>query len=213
MYMKAMTKIKLGVVSVGLVGSACGGCYLYGQYNAGEQRLKELEASNKAQAEYIEQLKAQDIKYEKFVNQISNETELVLFTEEGITNTVIEKGENWFTNTKTEFAIEYRVKLGLKTSRITYMKGEAVNVIINRDDIEVSSIEVLNKNILKSSPKLFSQYMTEDEKIAAEKLILDKAKGEVLKNNRNINMAIDGFAEYINGLAKIMDVDVNIIIH
>lgn len=212
--MKTITKIKVGAVSIGLVGVGCVGCYAYGQYNAGEQRLRELEASNKAQAEYIEQLKAQNIKYEKFVTQISNETELVLFTEEGITNTVIENGSNFITKTETEFAIEYRVKLSIKTSNISYMKGEeTINVIINRDDIEVSSLEVLNKNILKSSPKLFSKYMTDDEKIAAEKLIMDKAKEEVLKNNENINMAIDGFTEYMNGLAKIMDVDINIIIH
>lgn len=212
--MKTMTKIKVGAVSIGLVGVGCIGCYGYGQYNAGEQRLRELEASNKAQAEYIEQLKAQNVKYEKFVTQISNETELVLFTEEGMTNTVIENGSNFITKTETEFAIEYRVKLGIKTSNISYYVGEdGVNVVINRDDIEVSSLEVLNKNILKSSPKLFSKYMTDDQKIAAEKLICDKAKEEVLKNNNNIDMAIDGFTEYINGLAKIMDVNVNIIIH
>ena len=69
------------------------------------------------------------------------------------------------------------------------------------------------KNILINSRKLFGRRMTQDEKNAAEKLICDKAKEEVLKNNSNINMAIDGFTEYINGLAKIMDVDVNIIIH
>ena len=212
--MKTMTKIKVGAVSIGLVGVGCIGCYAYGQYIAGEQRLQALEASNKAQAEYIERLKAQNIKYEKFVTQISNETELVLFTEEGMTNTVIENGSNFITKTETEFAIEYRVKLGIKTSNISYYVGEdGVNVVINRDDIEVSSLEVLNKNILKSSPKLFSKYMTDDQKIAAEKLICDKAKEEVLKNNDNINMAIDGFTEYINGLAKIMHVNVNIIIH
>ena len=129
--MKKITKIKLGLASVGLAGTACLGSYAYGQFNADSQRLKELEASNKAQQEYIDQLKAQDIKYEKFVKQVSNETELILFTEEGITNTVIDKGENFLTHTKTEFAIEYRVKLGLKTSRISYMKGEAINIIIH----------------------------------------------------------------------------------
>lgn len=207
-------KTKLVLAGTVVVAGTCAGCYVYGQVTAGEKRLKELEASNEMQKQYIEQLKAQDIKYEKFVKQVSNETELVLFTEEGITNTVIDKGSNIFTHTETEFAIEYRVKLNLKTSHISYMKGEeTINVIINRDDIEVGSIEVLNKNILKSSPKLFSKYMTEDEKIAAEKLILDKAKEEVLKNNENINMAIDGFTEYMNGIANICDVDINIIIH
>ena len=59
--MKKITKIKLGLASVGLAGTACLGSYAYGQFNADAQRLKELEASNKAQAEYIEQLKAKNI--------------------------------------------------------------------------------------------------------------------------------------------------------
>ena len=207
-------KTKIALAGTVVVASTCVGCYIYGQYSANEQRLRELEASNEKQEQYIEYLKTQDIKYEKFVKQVSNETELVLFTEEGITSTVIEKGSNFLTHTETEFGIEYRVKLNLKTSRISYMKGEeTINVIINRDDIEVGSIEVLNKNILKSNPKLFSRYMTDDEKIAAEKLILDKAKEEVLKDNNNINMALKGFTEYMNGIAEICDVDINIIIH
>lgn len=207
------TKTKMVAAGVVVVASTCAGCYVYGQYNAGEQRLRELEASNKAQAEYIEQLKAEGIKYEKFVNSVNNEVELVLLTEEGITNTVIEKGGNVFTHTETEIAIEYRVKLGIKTDNITYNKrGSEITVIIDRDDIEVNSLEIINKNILKSHPKLFSRYMTDDEKIAAEKLIVEKAKEEVL-NNKNIELAIDGFVDYMNGLADVAEVEINFIIH
>ena len=104
--------------------------------------------------------------------------------------------------------------MGIKTSAISYYIGdEGINIVINRDNIEVNSLEVLNKNILITSGKLFGKYMTQNEKIAAEKLICDKAKEEVLKDNSNIDMAINGFSEYMNGLAKIMDVDINIIIH
>ena len=206
-------KTKMVAAGVVVVASTCAGCYVYGQQNAAEQRLRELEASNKAQAEYIEQLKAEGIKYEKFVNSVNNEVELVLLTEEGITNTVIEKGGNVFTHTETEIAIEYRVKLGIKTDNITYNKrGSEITVIIDRDDIEVNSLEIINKNILKSHPKLFSRYMTDDEKIAAEKLIVEKAKEEVL-NNKNIELAIDGFVDYMNGLAEVAEVEINFIIH
>ena len=137
----------------------------------------------------------------------------MLLTEEGITNTVIEKGGNFFTHTETEITIEYRVKLGIKTDNITYNKRDSeITVIIDRDDIEVNSLEIINKNILKSNPKLFSRYMTDDEKIAAEKLIVEKAKEEVL-NNKNIELAIDGFVDYMNGLADVAEVEINFIIH
>ena len=115
-------KTKLALAGAVVVTGTCAGFYVYGQQNAAEQRLRELEASNKAQADYIAQLRAEGIKYEKFVNSVNNEVELVLLTEEGITNTVIEKGKNIFTHTETEFAIEYRAKLGIKTDNITYNK-------------------------------------------------------------------------------------------
>ena len=67
-------KTKMVVAGVVVAGVVCTGCYVYGQVTAGEKRLKELEASNEMQKQYIEQLKAQDIKYEKL------EIEGVVFT-------------------------------------------------------------------------------------------------------------------------------------
>ena len=207
-------KTKMFLAGTTVVSATCVGCYYYGQFNAAEQRLQELEASNKAQAEYLEQLKAQNIRHEKFINAISNETELVLFTEEGITNTVIEKGKNFLTHTETQFAIEYRVKLGIKTSDISYYDGDdRINVVINRDDIEVNSLEILNKNIINNNRKLFGRYMTQDEKDATEKLITEKAKEDALNNKTNINIAIDGFTDYMKDLAEVMEVKVDVIIH
>ena len=206
-------KTKMVATGVVVAGVVCTGCYISGSYNAIDSKMKQLEASNRQQQEYLDMLRAENVKYEKFVNSVNNEVELVLLTEEGITNTVIEKGENIFTKTKTEFAIEYRAKLGIKTDNITYNKrGSEITVIINRDDIEVNSLEIINKNILKSNPKLFSRYMTDDEKIAAEKLIVEKAKEEVL-NNKNIGLAVDGFTDYMNGLAEVAEVEINFIIH
>ena len=205
-------KTKLFLAGTTVVASTCVGCYYYGQHRAAEERLQDLEASNKAQQEYLEYLRAESVKYEKFVNSVNNEVELVLLTEDGITNTVIEKGSNFLTHTETEFAIEYRAKLGIKTENITYNKrGNEILVIIDRDDIQVNSLEIINKNILKSNPKLFSRYMTDDEKIAAEKLIVEKAKEEVLNKN-NIDLAMDGFTQYMNDLADVADVEINFII-
>ena len=205
-------KTKMVAAGVVVVASTCAGCYVYGQQNAAEQRLRELEASNKAQAEYIEQLKAEGIKYEKFVNSVSQEVELVLFTEDGIVNTVIENGGNFLTKTKTEFAIEYRVKLGIKTDDIHFAKrGESIVITVDRDDIQVNSLEIVNKNILVRSGKLFGDYMTQAEKIAAEKLIVDKAKEEVL-NGHNVDLALDSLRDYLNGLADTFEVKVEIII-
>ena len=205
-------KTKMAAAGVVVAGVVCTGCYISGSYNAIDSKMEQLEASNRQQQEMIEYLKAEGIKYEKFVNSVSQEVELVLFTEDGIVNTVIENGNNFLTKTKTEFAIEYRVKLGIKTKDIHFAKrGESIVITVDRDDIEVNSLEIINKNILVRSGKLLGDYMNQAEKIAAEKLIVDKAKEEVL-NGHNVDLALDSLRDYLNGLADTFEVKVEIII-
>lgn len=207
-------KTKMIATGVVVAGAVCTGCYISGSYNAINSKVEQLEASNEIQKQYIEQLKAQDIKYEKLVSRVSQEVELVLFTEQGITNMVVEKGGNFLTHTKTEFSIEYKVKLGIRTADISYHKGDkAINVVINRDDIEINSLEVINKNILLHNKKLFGAKMNDDEKIAAEKLIVEQVKEEVLNNKTYVDMAIDSFTDYMDGVADLVDVDINVIVH
>ena len=206
-----LKRTKTVLVGTVAVASVCTGCYMYGSYKAIDSRMEQLQADNQQQQEYIEYLKAEGIKYEKFVNSVSMDTELVLLTEDGIINTVIENGTNFLTKTKTEFAIEYSVKLGIKTHNIHFAKrGTTVIATINKDDIEVNSLEVINKNILLHNKKLFGNYMNQAEKNAAEKLICEKAKEEVLNKHENITMAVNTLTDYLSGLAEAFDVDIEI---
>lgn len=206
------TKTKMVAAGVVVAGVVCTGCYISGSYNAIDSKMEQLEASNRQQQEYLDMLRAENVKYEKFVNSVSQEVELVLFTEDGIVNTVVENGSNFLTKTKTEFAIEYRVKLGIKTDDIHFAKrGESIVITVDRDDIEVNSLEVINKNILVRSGKLLGDYMNQAEKIAAEKLIVEKAKEEVL-NGHNVDLALDSLRDYLNELADTFEVKVEIII-
>ncbi len=206
------TKTKMCLAGTVVATGICVGCYSYGSYNAIQGKMEQLEASNRQQQEYIEQLRAESIQYERFVESVHKELELVLLSEDGITNTIIEKGKNFLTHTETEFAIEYRVKLGIETSDIHFAKRDGkILITVDRDDVEVNSLEIINKNILVNNKKLFGRYMTQEEKNSAEKLIVEKAKEEVL-NGRNVDLAIDSLTEYLHGLAEAFDVNVEIII-
>ena len=55
--------------------------------------------------------------------------------------------------------------------------------------------------------------MNDDEKIAAEKLIIEQVKEEVLNNKTYVDMAIDSFTDYMDGVADLVDVDINVIVH
>ena len=205
-------KTKMCLAGTVVATGICVGCYSYGSYNAIQGKMEQLEASNRQQQEYIEQLRAESIKYERFVESVHKELELVLLSEDGITNTIIEKGKNFLTHTETEFAIEYRVKLGIETSDIHFAKRDGkILITVDRDDVEVNSLEIINKNILVNNKKLFGRYMTQEEKNSAEKLIVEKAKEEVL-NGRNVDLAIDSLTEYLHSLAEAFDVKVEIII-
>lgn len=207
--------IKLGVVTaVGAV--TVGGVYYSGYKAADNARETAIKNSNMRQDGFIASIQEEDFNYEKIVEQIRNDVELVLLTEQGITNIKLETfDKDWnkfITHSSTEMSAEYIIKLGLKTEDIAFVPGDKrLNVIIDRDDIYINSTEIINKNIL-TNRALLGAKLSDDEKIALEKKLIDEVKTDMLENKKNINKAIDNFEDYIKRLAKTFDTDIDIII-
>lgn len=209
---------KLATAGVVIIGTgAVIGCTYYMGYSAADNaRETAIKNSNMRQDGFIASIQDEDFNYEKIVEQIRNDVELVLLTEQGMTNIKLETfDKDWnkfITYSSTEMSVEYIIKLGLNTEDIAFVPGEKkLNIIIDRDDIYINSTEIVNKNIL-TNRALLGAKLSDDEKIALEKRLVEEVKTDVLDNKKNIDKAIDNFEDYIKGLAKTFNTDIDIII-
>ena len=218
--MKRIGDVKKDLIKVGVVTAVgavtVGGVYYSGYKAADNARETAIKNSNMRQDGFIASIQEEDFNYEKIVEQIRNDVELVLLAEQGMTNIKLETfDKDWnkfITHSSTEMSVEYIIKLGLNTEDIAFVPGDKkLNVIIDRDDIYINSTEIVNKNIL-TNRALLGAKLSDDEKIALEKKLMEEVKTDVLENKKNINKAIDNFEDYIKGLAKIFDTDIDIII-
>ena len=85
-----MSSIKTKVVVVGVVGATVGGAYLLGNYNANIDNAQQLTKSMQNQI-VAEQGIGHNLKAERFVETVEQQTELILTTENGMSNIKIEK--------------------------------------------------------------------------------------------------------------------------
>ena len=218
--MKQIRDVKKDLIKVGVVTAVgavtVGGVYYSGYKAADNARETAIKNSNMRQDGFIASIQEEDLNYEKIVEQIRNDVELVLLAEQGMTNIKLETfDKDWnkfITHSSTEMSVEYIIKVGLNTEDIAFVPGDKkLNVIIDRDDIYINSTEIVNKNIL-TNRALLGAKLSDDEKIALEKKLMEEVKTDVLENKKNIDKAIDNFEDYIKGLAKTFDTDIDIII-
>ena len=113
-----------------------------------------------------------NLKAERFVETVEQQTELILTTENGMSNIKIEKHADswnkWLTTSTIDVTVEYNAKVSIKTDDITFIQTDkGLTIVVDQDDIEVTSVEIVNKNCIMGR-SIFGQGFSEDEKKFAE---------------------------------------------
>ena len=108
---------------LGVVLAVGVGAFMYGIYSSNASLDSQLDDCTKnlmiAEQKFGTQLKA-----ERFVKVVQQDTELTLNTENGISNMKVNKfadGWNkWLTNSDIEMSLEYSAKVSIKTDNIVF---------------------------------------------------------------------------------------------
>ena len=210
-----MSSIKTKAVVVGVVGATVGGAYLLGNYNANNDNAQQFTKSMQNQI-IAEKGLGHNLKAERFVETVEQQTELILTTENGMSNIKIEKHADswnkWLTTSTIDVTVEYNAKVSIKTDDITFIQTDkGLTVIVDQDDIEVTSVEIVNKNCIMGR-SIFGQGFSEDEKIVLEKQMIKSVREQILSDKNSMQEAKSSLINYLIETGNNFGVDIELIV-
>lgn len=210
-----MSKLKKNIIMLGVLLAVGLGAFTYGSMSSNADQAKQWDYNTRSQM-MAEQKFGNQLNADRFVKAIQQDTELTLVTENGIASMDIDKfadGWNkWFTGSSISMSLEYKAKVSVKTSDITFIPkdDDGLVVVVDKNDIEVSSVEIVNKNILLGRA-IFGQGWSEDEKIVLEKQMIQQVKEKILADNDVMTEVENSLHTYLNNLGNNFDVSLDII--
>ena len=208
--MKAKTKIVGTSLVVGAVTLAVGGAYIVGSMSDDDSQP----LTNSHAKQLVAEQQFKDLEAERFVNTVEQQTELVLTTESGIANLKVSKHSDswnkWLTRSEAEFGLEYRAKVSIKTQDLLFMNKEGGMVVIfDRDDIEVTSVEITNKNIVLSRG-IFGNNYSEEEKFAIEQQMVASIREKILVDSQAMAEAKESLFTYLIETGNTFDLNIEV---
>ena len=208
--MKAKTKIVGTSLVVGAVTLAVGGAYIVGSMSDDDSQP----LTNSHAKQLVAEQQFKDLEAERFVNTVEQQTELVLTTEGGIANLKVSKHSDswnkWLTRSEAEFGLEYRAKVSIKTQDLLFMNKEGGMVVIfDRDDIEVTSVEITNKNIVLSRG-IFGNNYSEEEKFAIEQQMVASIREKILEDSQAMAEAKESLFTYLIETGNTFDLNIEV---
>lgn len=208
--MKAKTKIVGTSLVVGAVTLAVGGAYIAGSMSDDDSQT----LTNSHAKQLVAEQQFKDLEAERFVNTVEQQTELVLTTESGIANLKVSKHSDswnkWLTRSEAEFGLEYRAKVSIKTQDLIFMNKEGGMVVIfDRDDIEVTSVEITNKNIVLNRG-IFGNNYSEEEKFAIEQQMVASIREKILVDSQAMAEAKESLFTYLIETGNTFDLNIEV---
>lgn len=208
--MKAKTKVVGTSLVVGAVTLAVGGAYIVGSMSDDDSQT----LTNSHAKQLVAEQQFKDLEAERFVNTVEQQTELVLTTESGIANLKVSKYSDswnkWLTRSEAEFGLEYKAKVSIKTQDLLFMNKEGGMVVIfDRDDIEVTSVEITNKNIVLSRG-IFGNKYSEEEKFAIEQQMVTSIREKILEDSQAMAEAKESLFTYLIETGNTFDLNIEV---
>lgn len=207
-----MNTIQKTAIIGAVVVVGAGGMYYLGVNHADASLGKLLSESQSNQIIAEQQYDTQSIKdsMQHMVESIQIQQTLTLVEETGITTLKVSQHDTgwnkWLTSSSTDFAIEYKVLVGIDVSDITFIQeGDKLIVVFNDSSFKVQGLEIVNKNIIMKRA-IFGQNLSEDEKIAIEKQIVAEVKEEVMSDFDVQSVCRESLQSYIFELANAFNI-------
>lgn len=210
-----MGKLKQWIIMLGVILAVGVGAFLYGTYSSNASHGRQLDDSTKNQM-IAEQKFGNQLKAERFVKVVQQDTELTLITENGISNMKINKfadGWNkWLTNSDIEMSLEYSAKVSIKTDDIVFLPKDdgSLMVVVDKEDVKVSSVEIVNKNILLNRA-IFGEAFSEDEKIVLEKQMVQQVRDKILVDSQVMQEARESLYTYLVDLGNTFNINLEVV--
>ena len=102
--------------------------------------------------------------------------------------------------------------MSIKTDNIVFFPKDdgSLMVVVDKDDIEVSSVEIVNKNILLNR-SIFGEAYSEDEKIVLEKEMVQQVRDKIVNDSQVMAEAKESLYNYLIDLGLTFDVNLEVV--
>lgn len=153
---------------------------------------------------------------EHMVEALEKQMTITLAEREGVSSLDISsydtKWNKWLTKSEAQISIEYKALVGIDVEDISFVQdGDKLLIVFNNSAFYVQAVEVVNKNIVLQR-SIFGQAVTEEEKSAIEKQIVEEVKKNTISDAEVVSSCKDSLMEYLLDMANSFGVeDVSIV--
>lgn len=153
---------------------------------------------------------------EHMVEALEKQMTITLAEREGVSSLDISsydtKWNKWLTKSEAQISIEYKALVGIDVEDISFVQdGDKLLIVFNNSAFYVQAVEVVNKNIVLQR-SIFGQTVTEEEKSAIEKQIVEEVKKNTISDAEVVSSCKDSLMEYLLDMANSFGVeDVSIV--
>lgn len=152
---------------------------------------------------------------EHMVEALEKQMAITLAEREGVSSLDISsydaKWNKWLTKSEAQISIEYKALVGIDVEDISFVQdGDKLLIVFNNSAFYVQAVEVVNKNIVLQR-SIFGQTVTEEEKSAIEKQIVEEVKKNTISDAEVVSSCKDSLMEYLLDMANSFGVEVSIV--
>ena len=159
-----------------------------------------------------ETLSVEDLKYQRFVSELSTQTEIILLEEVGSSSITYSYNPKikFLSSSSIDICTHYKAIITIPTNKLKFKNEDGKVVIVyNTEDFKVKSIEITDKQIQRYK-QLLGHNFTDEELVTLELSLTNNIRNDIMSDTDTLQQAEDSLVDYLLDISNKFNVTVKI---